>query len=659
MKQASGLPTVCWLPLAFIKRTKAGLLNMALELAMASIAKAMLHAFSTVEVGIWLALSRLHLSENKFISLFCDVIAPRKYAQTLQWLRKVLRPNGLVIVLSALIGLTVGMAAVGLKTMLYFLESSVLGYFPRFLLFFLPMFGILAAVSLNRSWFRENPQQMGLAGILYAISRQNAFVRRSLMYSQVLLSSVTLAFGGSVGFEAPMVVTGSAWGSNIARFFRLDFRQRTLLIGCGTAAGISAIFNAPIAGVIFAMEIILPEITTARFIPILISAAMGNLLSSLFLDNEAIFRVNTAIAIGWGDVFWVLLLGLLAGIYAVWFTRTILVTGKYMRKIRTWWHKALIGGLFLGGIIYFLPPLYGEGYTGLRSVIDDQAVRLIEQSRLPGLTAGTFDLLLFLGALLIFRPIAAAITVEAGGIGGIFAPSVVSGGFLGYVFALSLNSIVPSLNLHLVNFTLFGMAAALSGVMHAPLTAIFLVAEITGSYDIIVPLMLVSAMAYFTKTYLQPLSLVAGRLMKAGDLIHGDKDKQVLLDLDLSNFIEKDILPVRSGSTLGDLVKLIATCRRNIFPVIDDHNQLLGVILLDNIRQVIFDQAKYHQVLVNDLMQSPPAEVPLGSSMEEVMEFFDQTEAWNLPVVKKGIYVGFISKSTIFGAYRDQLKING
>jgi chloride channel protein, CIC family len=584
------------------------------------------------------------------------VIPQRTYVQGLQWVRRNLQARSLILLLSVLIGLLVGMAAVGLKTMFHFLETSVLGFFPRYLLFFLPLTGIFATVAINRNWFKENQQQMGLAGVLYAISRQNAFIRRSLMYSQMLLSSITLAFGGSVGFEAPMVVTGSAWGSNIARFFRLDFRERTLLIGCGTAAGISAIFNAPIAGVIFAMEIILPEISTARFIPILISAAMGNLLSSLFLDNQAIFRVNSAEAIGWGDVFWVLLLGVLAGLYAIWFTRTVGVSIKNMRRIRNWWKRALIGGLLLGSIIYFLPPLYGEGYIGLRSVIDDQAARLVASSRIPGLGDRPFDLLLFVLALLAFRPIAAAITVEAGGIGGIFAPSVVSGGFLGFAFAFGLNNLIPQLELQVVNFTLFGMAAVLSGVMHAPLTAIFLIAEITGSYDIIVPLMLVAATAYFIKTYLQPLSLVAGRLQKAGDLLHGDKDKLVLHDLELSRFIEKDIMPIRMGSTLGDLVKLISACRRNIFPVLDEEDQLQGIILLDNIRQVMFERHRYEQVFVEDLMQSPPAEIELGSSMEEVMTVFDQTQAWNLPVVKSGTYLGFISKSTIFGAYREQLK---
>lgn len=583
----------------------------------------------------------------------------RLYIWLLRFFGNNLRPGTQIVLLSMLIGLSVGLAAVALKTLLHWLEDSVLDLFPRFLLFFLPLMGVFLVAALNRSVFKLNQLETGLSGVLYSISRQNAFMNRTLMYAQLFLSSITLAFGGSVGFEAPMVVTGSAWGSNVARFFRLDFRQRTLLMGCGTAAGISAIFNAPIAGVIFAMEVILPEITTARFIPILISAAMGNLLSSLFIENEAIFRVAFVQPIGWQEVLFVLLLGGLGGLYAVLFSRTSMRTGKSLQRIRIWWKKALIGGLLLGTIIYIFPPLYGEGYIGVRSLIGEEGAGLLQSTRIPGLAQRPTDILLLLIGLLLLKPLAAALTIEAGGVGGKFAPSVVSGGYLGFAFAFGVNMLLPFADLNLVNFTLLGMAATLSGVMHAPLTAIFLIAEITGTYNLIVPLMLVSAMAYFIKVYFQPLSLVAGKLQKAGDLMHGDKDKQVLHDLDLGRFIEKDILPIRSGSSLGELVALIARCRRNIFPVLDANGHLLGVILLDNIRQVMFERDKYDFVLVDDLMQLAPAEVAHGSSMEEVMELFDRTEAWNLPVVNHGKYVGFISKSAIFTAYREQLKGNG
>jgi len=587
------------------------------------------------------------------------VQSQRLYIWLLRFFGNNLRPGTQIVLLSMLIGLSVGLAAVALKTLLHWLEDSVLDLFPRFLLFFLPLMGVFLVAALNRSVFKLNQLETGLSGVLYSISRQNAFMNRTLMYAQLFLSSITLAFGGSVGFEAPMVVTGSAWGSNVARFFRLDFRQRTLLMGCGTAAGISAIFNAPIAGVIFAMEVILPEITTARFIPILISAAMGNLLSSLFIENEAIFRVAFVQPIGWQEVLFVLLLGGLGGLYAVLFSRTSMRTGKSLQRIRIWWKKALIGGLLLGTIIYIFPPLYGEGYIGVRSLIGEEGAGLLQSTRIPGLAQRPTDILLLLIGLLLLKPLAAALTIEAGGVGGKFAPSVVSGGYLGFAFAFGVNMLLPFADLNLVNFTLLGMAATLSGVMHAPLTAIFLIAEITGTYNLIVPLMLVSAMAYFIKVYFQPLSLVAGKLQKAGDLMHGDKDKQVLHDLDLGRFIEKDILPIRSGSSLGELVALIARCRRNIFPVLDANGHLLGVILLDNIRQVMFERDKYDFVLVDDLMQLAPAEVAHGSSMEEVMELFDRTEAWNLPVVNHGKYVGFISKSAIFTAYREQLKGNG
>jgi CIC family chloride channel protein len=465
-----------------------------------------------------------------------------------------------------------------------------------------------------------------------------------------------LAFGGSVGLEAPIVVTGSSWGSNLAKFFRFDFRNRTLLIGCGTAAGISAIFNAPVAGVIFAIEVILPEFSTSRFIPILIAAAMGNLFSSLFIENEAILRVAQTAPIGWGDLFWLILLGIVAGFHAVSFSRIVNLTGKWMKKIGSWWKKALIGGLGLGTIIYFFPPLYGEGYVGIRSILNEQALGLIVSSRIPGLATRPLDLMLFIGMLLFLKPFAAALTVEAGGVGGKFGPSLVTGAYLGYVFAFGINQLFPTAQLSAVNYTLFGMSAILSGVMHAPLTGIFLIAEITGTYDIIVPLMLVSALSYFTKTYFQPLSLVSGGLIRSGDLIHNNKDRMVLHEMDLSRFIEKDIKSILSGSSLAQLVALITRSKRNIFPVVDAENRLLGIILLDDIRGIMFNRSNYESTKVDELMHNAPAEVEVNSAMESVMQLFDDTNAWNLPVVREGIYLGFISKSTIFSAYRKQLK---
>lgn len=580
----------------------------------------------------------------------------RLYLQLLQYMRSYMRPSTRIVLVSVLIGLAVGLAAVGLKTLLHFFEYSVVEYFPRYLLFFLPLIGLFGTAAISRHFFKEDKLEQGLSGVLYAISRKSSIMKKSLMYSQMLLSSLTIAFGGSVGFEAPIVVTGSAWGSSLARFFRFDYRNRTLLMGCGTAAGISAIFNAPIAGVIFAVEVILPEFSTSRFIPILIAAAMGNLFSSLFLENDAILRVANTAGIGWGDVFWLVLLGLLSGLHAVNFSRIALLTTKKLKKISSWWKKALVGGLALGAIIYFFPPLYGEGYVGIRSILNEQALGLIASSRIPGLATRPFDLVLFILMLLALKPLAAAITVEAGGVGGKFGPSLVTGAYLGYLFAFSVNQLFPGVQLSTVNFTLFGMSAMLSGVMHAPLTAIFLIAEITGTYDIIVPLMLVSALSYFTKTYFQPLSLVAGKLINDGDLIHNNQDRLVLQEMDLSRFIEKDIVPIASGSSLGQLVEAITRCKRNIFPVLDADKKLLGIILLDDIRGLMFEREQYATTTVDQLMQDAPAEVEVNSSMESVMRLFDESQAWNLPVVKEGVYLGFISKSTIFTAYRQQLK---
>ena len=574
------------------------------------------------------------------------------------WRIKHIKTRNFTMILSAIIGAIAGLAAVVLKEVVhfihYFLLSGEHADVNNYLIYFYPLIGIMITVLITRYYWKEKLGH-GITDILFAISQKSSILVRGKMYSRMITSAITVGFGGSVGLEAPIVVTGTAIGSNIARLMHMDYKNRTLLIGCGAAGAIAGIFNSPITGVIFSSEVILAGLGFATFIPLLIAAVCGSLVSLALLGDDILFSFVLKDPFIASDTPFFILLGILCGLISVYFTRLTYFVDQKITKIKNYAFRGLIGGLLLAIIIFFFPPIYGEGYDTIKLLLNSHESDIIFQSFFSLDYGNPLIFSFFMLGIVFFKPIASSLTIESGGSGGIFAPSLFLGGVVGFLFAFTMNSISPA-NISLSNFTLVGMCGVMSGVLHAPLTAIFLIAEITGGYTLFVPLMLVSAISFSTISYFEKYSIYTKRLIERGDYIPHDKDKQLLSGIKIKKLIEKDLISVKQDHKLSDLVKAVRKSKRNIFPVVNDENQLVGIITLDDIRDIMFDELAREATLISSIMRDPPAFVSSNDSMQSVMNTFEMTGAWNLPVTKDGKYVGFVSKSRIFNAYRTKLK---
>lgn len=578
--------------------------------------------------------------------------------QLLVWRVKHISNRDFVLVLSILVGCLSGIAAVILKEIVHIIETLLTkgldtSYANYFYLGY-PLIGLLLTVIIAKYILRESFGH-GITSILYAISRKSSIVTKTKTYSNLIGSAITVGFGGSVGLEAPIVVTGSAIGSNIGRMVHLQSKKRALLIGCGTAGAISAIFNSPIAGVIFTIEVILIEININAFIPLLLSSVTGSLTSLLLLGDKTLFSFNLKDPFTAADTPYYLLLSVVCGFVSLYFTRLTYKVENFFASIRGDIKRAAIGGLCLGVIIFVFPPIYGEGYNFIKVLLEGNEQDLLGYSMFLQEAENVYLIILFLLGLVLIKPLASSITIGSGGNGGIFGPSLFLGGVTGFLFAKCINTIEVIGLISLSNFTLVGMCGVMSGVLHAPLTAIFLIAEITGGYTLFVPLMMVSAIAYSTIFYFERYSLYTKSLIKKGYLIPDDRDRLVLSLLDIKKLIETDLLTIKPQATLGNLVDLVRVSKRNIFPVVDDKKQLVGIITLDDIRSIMFDREAQKNVLVESIMHSPPDIISTQDNMQTVMDKFERTGAWNLPVLEEGEYVGIISKSRIFNAYRNKL----
>ncbi|MDE0470446.1 MAG: chloride channel protein, partial [Ekhidna sp.] len=550
-----------------------------------------------------------------------------------------------------------GLAAVILKSTVHalikYLEISLSLFGVNYLYLVYPLVGIILTAILSKYLFRERLGH-GITQILYAISKNSSIIRKTKMYSRMVTSAITVGFGGSVGLEAPIVVTGSAIGSNLARLFHLSYKQRTLLLGCGSAGAISAIFNSPVTGVIFAMEVILTEVVISRFIPLLLASVCGQLVSLVLLGDDILFSFKLSGSFQTKEIGYYLVFAAVCGIVSLYFTRIIYFFEGFIQKINNDFVRAFIGGISLALIILTFPPLYGEGYTTIKSLLNGTTEEIFLHSFFYWFSDNTISVVLFIVLILLVKPIATALTIGSGGSGGIFAPSLFMGGLTGYAFSAAANTLFGS-SLSTSNFTLVGMCGIMSGVLHAPLTAIFLIAEITSGYVLFVPLMLVSAISFSTISYFEKHSIYTKGLIEAGDFIPYDKDRIVLSLIDLKKIIEKDLLVIDPDATLEDLVKLVKKSKRNIFPVVNDRKELKGIVTLDDIREMMFDTETRGTIIIRTIMHQPPASVSTQEKMQSVMSKFEITQAWNLPVIDDGEYVGFISKSRIFNAYRNKL----
>ncbi len=576
-----------------------------------------------------------------------------------KWRIRHINSRNFTFILSVIIGGLAGLAAVVLKETVHFIQhlllSGNLSAFKQYLIYFYPMIGILITVIITRYYWKEKLGH-GITDILFSISQKSSIIRRGRMYSRMITSAITVGLGGSVGLEAPIVVTGSAIGSNIAKLMHLDYKSRTILIGCGAAGAIAGIFNSPIAGVIFSSEVILAGVGFSTFIPLLIAAVMGSLVSKGLIGGEVMFTFELKDEFYGIDTPFYILLGIVCGMVSVYFTRVSYFVEYRITRVKNYLIRGALGGLLLAIIIYVFPSIYGEGYNTIKQLLDADTSSIISHVFFSMENDNKWLFILFLFGVIILKPFASSITIESGGSGGIFAPSLFLGGVTGFLFSYFVNTISTSKVISLSNFTLVGMCGVMSGVLHAPLTAIFLIAEITGGYELFVPLMLVSAIAFSTIVYFEEYSIYTKRLIERGVYIPHDKDKQLLSTMRVGKIIEKDLLTIGPDAKLKDLVRLVRKSKRNIFPVVDDQLRLVGIITLDDIRNIMFDEEKRENMLISAIMYDPPASVSSADSMQAVMNTFENTGVWNLPVIDEDKYVGFVSKSRIFNTYRTKLK---
>jgi chloride channel protein, CIC family len=581
-----------------------------------------------------------------------------------RFFRKILHPRfedidqvKLVYILSFAVGLLSALAAVILKNAIHYsqkiLTEGITSESGGYLYLAYPLAGMLLTLLFVRYIVKDNISH-GISRVLYAISRKKSHLNVHNTWTSIIATTLTIGFGGSVGAEAPIVLTGSSIGSAVGRLFKLNYKSITLLIGCGAAGAVSGIFKAPIAGIVFTIEILMLDLTISSIVPLLISSVTAATVTYFLMGENVLFSFTVKEAFSLSNIPWYMLLGILSGFISVYFSKMTLFLESRYERIRNIYVRLVAGGIILGGLIYLFPPLYGEGYDTIMLLLRGETDIVMQNSILQQFSGNFPMIALFMFCLVLLKVYASSSTNGAGGVGGIFAPVLFIGGVTGFLVAGLFNKYF-NVSLPDNRFVLAGMAGMMAGVMHAPLTAIFLIAEITGGYALLVPLIITSTAAYMTTRGFERHSIYHAQLAKRGELITHDKDKAVLTLMDWRKDIEKDLQKVRASDTLGDLVKKISKSNRNIFPVVDEYNILEGVVSLDDVREIMFHQDLYDNTFVRDLMTIPPSYIDIREDIEKVMDTFRKTGAWNLPVLDNGYYVGFISKSRIYSTYRELL----
>jgi len=580
-----------------------------------------------------------------------------KLERTLTWNVRYISERNFVIIISGIVGIVSGLAAVALKEAVHYIQHLLTAqeFSENYFQLVVPLLGLLITIVLARLLYQEAQLGHAITDILYSISRKSSIIGKSKMYSRMVTSAFTVGFGGSAGLESPIVLTGSAIGSNIAQMVNMSYKFRTLMIGCGTAGVISAIFNAPIAGLIFSIEVILIEVTVSSFIPLLVASVSATLVSIVVLGDDVLFSFSLVDTFNAYDTPLYIVLGILCGFISKYFADFLHFMERIFMRIKNGYNRALVGGTLLCSLIFLFPAVYGEGYNIIKFMLNNDRFSLLERSIfLDGPNTSEWVFFLYLVGLLFVKIVASAVTIASGGSGGTFAPSFFLGGVTGYAFAKFVN-ISGLAFISESNFALVGICGVLCGVQYAPLTAIFLIAELTGGYTLFIPLMIVSAISYSTVTYFDANSTYIRELMKRGEYVGNNQDSQILSSLSINHIIERDFKSIPEDAYLKDLVQIISKSRRNLFPVINKTGGLQGYVTLDDVREIMFDSEKQHVVNVVDVMIVPEVTVEYGESMQSVMHKFETTQAWNLAVLKNGRYEGFVSKSRIFNVYREEL----
>lgn len=582
------------------------------------------------------------------------------FLKMLQWREKHIKEKNFILILALLVGVFGGFAALLLKDIIHHLSGaltahlSISNYNYNYLIY--PVIGILLAGLFVKYIIRDNISH-GVTRVLYSISKNKSRLKLHNIYSSVVASSVTIGFGGSVGAESPIVYTGAAIGSNLGSMFRLSPKLLMLLVGCGASAGIAGIFKAPIAGMLFTVEVLMIDLTAGSVMPLMIASIAGATVAYAFTGYELEFFFSQSEPFYTAGIPYVILFGIICGLISLYFSKVMNMMERMFAKLKNHWLKFIVGSAILSTLIFLFPPLYGEGYNVMNMMLEGNLTKIFDGSLFYEYRHDSWWLIAFVGMILLTKAFATSATNGGGGCGGTFTPSLFIGCFAGFFFTLLINNLgVIDGTLSMKNYALLGMAGVMSAVMNAPLMGIFLAAEMTGGYELFLPLLIVSTISYGTFKVFSPYSIYTQRLAQRGELLTHEKDRSVLTLLKMDSVIEKDFKVVSPDMTLREMVEVISQSNRNLYPVTDANNVLIGVVLLDDIRNIMFRPDLYDKMRVRKFMSSTPAKIELGESMDAVMKMFDDTKAWNLPVVERGKYIGFVSKSKIFNSYRRVLK---
>ena len=520
----------------------------------------------------------------------------------------------------------------------------------------LPVAGILLTVFVIRN-FLGNSLEKGSSKVLYAVARKGGIVPKKQMYAQIVTSSLTVGLGGSAGLESPIVITGAALGSNFAQKYHLSQKDRILLLACGVAAGISAAFNAPIAGVLFAIEVVLTDVSISAFIPIMISAATGALISEVALSPDTLLNFEQNLKFDYHNTPFYILLGILAGFASLYHARNFQKVEKFFGTFKNkGYRRALFGASILAVLIFFFPTLFGEGYESIKTLASKNPTILLDNTILEPFKSNEWILLAFIGVTMLLKAFATGLTIGSGGNGGNFAPSLFVGSYLGFFVAKIVNLVNLTQHLPIANFTIVGMAGILSGLFHAPLTAIFLIGEITGGYNLMVPLMIVSSISYAVSKQFEKHSIEVKALAAKGEVFTSDKDKNILQSIDLYKLVKKKYKTLTLDNTVQSVVKVFTTTEQKIIPIVDEENNLIGIIDFEAVKAVIFNPYNVKFMSISEIMSQPETIILLEDKLEKVLKQFEISNSTVLPVIQKGKYFGFLSKIDILENYRQRLK---
>lgn len=573
-----------------------------------------------------------------------------------KWLAEISEKN-LIYILSLFVGIFSGTAAFMLKNFIHYVSRFLTQYFKdseeSFFYLAYPMIGILISVLIVKYVIKDDISH-GVSKILSVISKKGSLIKAHNMFSSMVTSGFTIGFGGSVGAEAPIVYTGAAIGSNISRLFKLNPNQVRLLIGCGATGAIAGIFKAPVAGIMFTLEVLMLDLTMASIIPLLISGITAATLAYFFMGNSVMFHFSFENQFDYGNLPYYILLGIFSGLISFYFTRTGMYVEKLVKKIRNSYSRLIFGGITLGILVFIFPSLWGEGYDSINRIFTGHGADLLNNSVFFNWKSDPYVLLIILFLILIFKVFAMAITTSSGGVGGIFAPTLFMGAIGGYILSLAMNTFF-GMDLSPANFALVGMGSLMAGVMHAPLLGIFLIAEITGGYQLLLPLIISATVAYVTATRFEPHSIYTKRLAELGELVTHHKDKAAMHFMNVKELIETDFEILSPDMNLGQMTYSIARSKRDLFPVVDENGMMQGMIKLNDIRNLMFEQDLYEKISVSDVMYMPEFFISPNDSVEVVAEKFKSCNRYNLAVIDEGRYVGFISRARVFSVYRDTM----